>query len=159
MNQSLPVSREGENFTFANLGAFSQLDRFVFGTPKHSYKLAGKVFLKQLLNLSGAEISLNCLPPQKSIPFYHKHQLNEEIYIFISGEGEFQIDDRLFPLKEGTIVRVDPEGVRCFRNTSETEDLTFVAIQVRKNSYQGSTIEDGIPVEKRVSWVGKKRIE
>ena len=112
-----------------------------------------------MLNLTGAEISLNRLPPKKSVPFYHKHQLNEEIYIFIDGEGEFQIDDRVFPIQEGTIVRVDPEGIRCFRNTSETQALTFIAIQVRKNSYQGKTIEDGIPVEKRVSWVGKERIK
>ncbi|MEM9540483.1 MAG: cupin domain-containing protein [Cyanobacteria bacterium P01_E01_bin.42] len=159
MSQSLVASQELENCSFTNVGAFSELDRFVFSTSKQSFQLEGKVFLKEILKLTGAEISLNRFPPKRSIPFYHKHQLNEEIYIFLSGEGEFQIDDRIFPIQEGTILRVDPEGVRCFRNTSETEELTFITIQVRKDSYQGSTIEDGIPVEKRVSWVGKERIE
>jgi mannose-6-phosphate isomerase-like protein (cupin superfamily) len=113
------------------------------------------VFLKQLLNLSGAEISLNTLPPSTSIPFYHKHHQNEEVYIFVSGQGEFQVDNYVFPVAEGTVVRVDPDGERCLRNVSQEEALCWVVIQARAGSQSNFTIEDGFAVQKRVSWVGK----
>lgn len=59
---------------------------------------------------------------------------------------------------EGTVVRVDPEGERCLRNTSDTEDLCWVVVQSRTGSYPDHTIQDGFGVEKRVSWVAKQHI-
>ncbi len=113
MAQPLLTSKTGPHFAVADLGLFSQLDQFTFEALGNPVKLEGKVFLKQILNLTSAEISLNHLPPGKSVPFSHKHRLNEEIYIFVRGQGEFQVDDCVFPLSEGTVVRVAPEGERC----------------------------------------------
>jgi mannose-6-phosphate isomerase-like protein (cupin superfamily) len=158
MMQPIPIAKTGQNFAVVDLGKFSDLHQYIFEAEEHSIKLEGKVFLKQLLNLTSAEISLNTLQPLKSIPFYHKHRLNEEIYIFIHGRGEFQVDDRVFPVCEGTVVRVDSEGERCLRNTSDGEQLNWIVIQSRAGSYRDRTIEDGYGVQKRVSWVGKQRI-
>lgn len=158
MAQAAPTVRTGQNFAVADLGLFTELRQFTFETPEAPIKLEGKIFLKQLLALSSAEISLNNLPPKKILPFYHKHRLNEEIYIFVRGKGEFQVDGYVFPVSEGTVVRVDPEGERCMRNTSETEDLCWIVIQSRVGSYPGQTIQDGVGVQKRVSWVGKQQI-
>ncbi|MDJ0736028.1 MAG: cupin domain-containing protein [Nostocaceae cyanobacterium] len=158
MTQTSITSKAGTNFAVAELGLFSQLDQFTFEAPGKSLKAKGKVFLKEILSLTGAEISLNNLPANTSIPFYHKHQLNEEIYIFVRGTGEFQVDDCVFPVKEGTVVRVDPEGERCLRNTSDMEELCWVVIQSQAGSQTADTIEDGFAVEKRVSWVGKQQI-
>lgn len=155
MTQLTPKS--GENFAVVDLGAFFGLDRFAFLAPEAKIEAEGKVFLKDVLNLTGAEISVNKLAPGKSIPFYHKHRQNEEIYIFIKGTGEFQVDDTVFPVSEGSVVRVDCNGERCWRNNSD-EDLFCIVIQARSRSYEGGTISDGIGVEKRVSWVGKERI-
>ncbi|HEY9846757.1 MAG TPA: cupin domain-containing protein, partial [Candidatus Caenarcaniphilales bacterium] len=129
MAQPLLTSKTGQNFAVADLGPFSQLHQFTFEAPGTSIKLKGKVFLKQLLSLTSAEISFNNLLPGESVPFYHKHRLNEEIYIFIRGKGEFQVDERVFPVSEGTVVRVDPEGERCMRNISEAEELCFIVVQ------------------------------
>ena len=90
------------------------------------------------------------------MPFYHTHRLNEEIYIFLKGVGEFQIDGRVLPISEGTVVRVSQEGERCWRNTSETEDLYYVVVQARAGTYEGNAVADGVGVQKRVSWVGKE---
>ena len=84
--------------------------------------------------------------------------MNEEIYIFVQGLGEFQVDDRVFSVGEGTVVRVDPEGERCIRNTSDTEDLCWVVVQSRKDSYPDQTIQDGFGVQKQVSWIGKQQV-
>ncbi|MBD2465840.1 cupin domain-containing protein [Oscillatoria sp. FACHB-1407] len=158
MTQGTPTVRAGQNFAVADFGLFSDLRRFIFEAPEAPLALEGKVFLKQILNLSSAEISFNNLPPKTSLPFYHKHRLNEEIYIFIQGDGEFQVDDCVFPVKEGTVVRVDPNGERCMRNISDHEDLCWVVIQSRAGSYPDHTIQDGFGVQKRVSWVNKQRV-
>lgn len=159
MAQTQPTARSGKNFAVADLGQFAKLRQFTFEAPAAPIKLEGKVFLKQLLNLSSAEISFNNLPPNTSVPFYHKHHLNEEIYIFIQGKGEFQVDDCVFTVGEGTVVRVDPQGERCLRNTSEDEeDLCWIVIQSRAGSYPDHTIQDGFGVQRRVSWVGKQSL-
>ncbi|MBV9388963.1 MAG: cupin domain-containing protein [Chroococcidiopsidaceae cyanobacterium CP_BM_ER_R8_30] len=158
MVQPLLTSKTGSHFAVADLGLFSHLHQFTFEALENPIKLEGKVFLKQLLNLTSAEISLNNLPPGKSVPFYHKHRLNEEIYIFVRGRGEFQVDDCVFPISEGTVVRVDPEGERCMRNISDVEDLCFIVIQSRTGSYVDHTIQDGFGVQKRVSWDDKERL-
>lgn len=158
MAQSVLTAKTGQNFAVTDLGLFSELYQFTFEAPAAAIKLEGKVFLKQLLNLTSAEISFNNLPPGKSVPFYHKHRLNEEIYIFIRGKGEFQVDGFVFGVSEGSVVRVDPEGERCMRNISDAEELCFIVVQSRVDSYVDHTIEDGFGVEKRVSWVGKERL-
>lgn len=158
MAQVAPTARTGQNFAVTDLGLFSELRKFAFETSEAPMKLEGKIFLKQILDLSSAEISFNNLPPNTSVPFYHKHRLNEEIYIFVQGMGEFQVDDCIFSVGEGTVVRVDPEGERCMRNTSDAEDLCWVVMQSRKGSYSDHTIQDGFGVQRRVSWVGKQQI-
>ncbi|PMB52249.1 cupin [Fischerella thermalis CCMEE 5201] len=158
MTQSIPIAKSGKNFAVVDLGSFSNLHKFVFEAQDNLIKFEGKIFLKQLLNLTSAEISFNTLQPLKSMPFYHKHRLNEEIYIFIRGQGEFQVDDCVFSVCEGTVVRVDCEGERCFRNISDAEELCWIVIQSRTDSYPDHTIQDGYGVQKRVSWVGKERI-
>jgi len=158
MTQIEPTAKTGQNFAVADLGLFSELRQFTFEAPEAPLKLEGKVFLKQILNLSSAEVSFNNLSPNTSVPFYHKHRLNEEIYIFIQGKGEFQVDDCVFPVGQGTAVRVDPEGERCMRNTSDAEDLCWIVIQSRAGSYPDHTIQDGFGVQKQVGWVGKQQI-
>lgn len=147
--------KSGEHFAAVNLGTFEQLDQFVFESAQ--IRVEGKLFLKALLGLTSAEISVNKLSPGTSVPFYHKHRSNEEIYIFIKGNGEFQIDDVVFGVQEGSIVRVDPDGERCYRNNS-AEDLYCIVIQAQAGTFAEQTIQDGIGVQKRVSWSGKTQI-
>lgn len=114
--------------------------------------MPGKLFLQQRLKLTGAEISFNHLAPGDAMPFYHKHKHSEEIYLFIKGVGEFQVDGQSFAVAQGSAVRVNPQGLRCWRNTG-TEPLYYIVIQVKANSYQhGSTIEDGEAVDQEVRW-------
>lgn len=148
--------KSGPNFTAVDLGPLAQFDHYKYKHPALPRETDGKVFLNQLLGLTSSEISLNKLPPRTSMPFYHKHRLNEEIYIFLKGAGEFQFDNKVLPISEGTVVRVSQEGERCWRNTSETEDLYYVVVQARPGTYEGNTVADGVGVQKRVSWVNKE---
>ena len=56
-------------------------------------------------------------------PFLHSHKTHEELYVIISGQGEYEVDGEKMPVTEGTIIRVAPAGVRALRNTSDKEML------------------------------------
>ena len=149
-------TKNGPNFTAIDLGPLTQLDQYKFKHPALPRETDGKVFLNQLLGLTSSEISINKLPPRTSMPFYHKHRLNEEVYIFLKGEGEFQIDGKVLPIREGRVIWVAQEGERCWRNTSVTEDLYYIVLQARAGTYEGHAVADGVGVQKRVSWIAKE---
>lgn len=139
---------EGKNFTAAQVGKWEDLLQYKLA---HPMKGRGKVFLKDDLKCTGMEVSLNVFPPGISMPFHHKHKENEELYIFIKGAGQFQIDEETLEVKEGTVIRVAQEGVRIWRNTSE-ENLYFICIQAKEGTLEGSTIDDGVVINKPIMW-------
>ncbi len=141
---------EKQNFTVIHIKNFNELDRYIFEHPKVP-TMIGKMFLKNELKLSGMEVSINKLSPGMKMPFYHKHKENEELYIFIKGKGQFQVDGEIINIQEGTVIRVSPEGVRVWRNNS-SEDLYFIVIQAKVGSFSGENISDGIGVEGDVAW-------
>ena len=114
----------GANFTAINAGKFSDL------LANHK----GKLFLKDLINSTSSEISLSVLPPNEGVPILHTHRANEEIYIVLNGEGQYLVDGEVFPIEEGSVVRVSPSGKRCIRNTSSTNQLTFICFQAKSGS-------------------------
>ena len=47
----------------------------------------------------------------------HSHKGQEEVYFFVDGEGEMQIDDERFPVKAGDVICIeDGEFHRVFNN-------------------------------------------
>lgn len=152
MNQSDIEVTQHEPYAVGQLGCLSQLHNHRFAHPALSFEVEGKVFLRDVLQLTSAEISVNKMAPGAGMPFYHKHQRNEEIYLFIQGKGQIQLDGKVFDVREGTVVRVSPESERCWRNTSN-EPLIYIVVQAKAESYQqGSTIEDGVGIDKKVQW-------
>ena len=88
----------------------------------------GKIFLGQELGTTGAEVSLQCLAAGEDAPFLHSHKTHEEIYVIISGKGEYEVDGEKMVVSEGSIIRVAPAGVRALRNTSDNE-MVMMCIQ------------------------------
>jgi mannose-6-phosphate isomerase-like protein (cupin superfamily) len=140
------------NFSVTETGGPASWDENVFTHPALKKDAHGKLFLKDVLDLSSCEMSVNSMPPGHSMPFSHKHRQNEEVYLFIQGVGEFQIDGQVFPVKSGSVVRISPEAERCYRNISDKDHLAFVVIQAPEGGLRNSTVSDGIPVSKRVQW-------
>jgi mannose-6-phosphate isomerase-like protein (cupin superfamily) len=142
-------------YSVADMGPWEKLPDHAFQHPKFERPARGKVFLRPLLELTGMEVSLNCVPPGRGIPFLHRHREHEELYLFVRGTGQFQVDGQVFPVREGTAVRVAPSATRAFRNDSK-ENLYFLVVQAPANSFQGDSISDGVPVEGAVSWPDPK---
>ena len=152
MTQTRTETHMSQNYRAAHLGPFEKLDEYKFSHEGLPFEVEGKVFLNELLNLSSAEISLNRFPPSTSMPFYHRHQANEEIYIFIRGSGEFRVDGVTIPVTEGSVIAVAPNGSRCWRSLS-AEPLCFIVIQAMAGQYKsGVSINDGIAVNGSVVW-------
>jgi mannose-6-phosphate isomerase-like protein (cupin superfamily) len=142
---------QGANFSLVHLGATEDLRQYRFQHPKLPVAVPGKVFLQELIGLTGMEISFGLMPAGKSMPFHHKHRRNEEVYLFLRGRGQFQIDGEIHEVREGTVIRVAPAGVRAWRNHS-SEDLFYVVIQARAGTIEGGTTTDGEGVPGPVTW-------
>lgn len=91
----------------------------------------GKQFLKDTVGTTGCEISFGTIEPGQAAPFFHSHKQNEEIYIILSGAGDFQVNDTAFPIAEGSIVRVATACNRSIRCTS-TEKCSTSAFRQKK---------------------------
>ena len=108
----------------------------------------GKVFLKEATGATSCEISFGTLPSGVSVPFFHSHKENEENYIILSGSGKFQIDDEVFDIAEGSVIRV---ATNCDRNLkcTSTEPMTYICIQAKENSLGNYTASDAEITERK----------
>lgn len=128
---------EGVNFSAIHVGNLAEFQ--------------GKLFLRESIQSTGAEISVTSLAPQTQIPILHFHKKNEEIYIVLTGKGDFLVDDTSFPISSGSIVRVAPAGKRSMRNTSD-EPMVYLCIQAKAGSLEETTHNDGVMVREEQKW-------
>ena len=70
--------------------------------------------------------SITVLNPQYSTTG-HSHLGQEEVYIFRSGDGEMEINERRFKVKEGDIIFIQDGDFHRVHNTSQ-EPLEFICI-------------------------------
>jgi len=143
-------AKTGEHYSAYDGGALQQWANHAVELPGLG-EVRGKHFLKDLLGLTGCEISINSLPAGAGMPFHHQHKENEEVYIFIQGQGQMQIDGEVVAVRDGSIVRIAPKGLRTWRNIAE-EPLVYVVIQMRANSLRQFGLGDGVIPEKAVVW-------
>jgi len=133
---------ENANFTAINLGNLDDVMSYSLIHPVNKSLLEGKVFLKEATNATGTEISFNSLAPHAAQPYFHIHRKNEETYIIIKGFGFFQVDEDCFEIKEGSVIRVAPQGNRGISNASD-EIMIYMVVQSKENSLEEHTTDDG----------------
>lgn len=143
---------QGKNFSVAEIGAIGTWMSYT-ATIKAlpGSEVPGKLFLNPILGLTGMEVSVNCLPAGAGVPFYHKHHSHEELYLFLKGRGQFQVDEKIIEIGEGTALRISPDGERTWRNNS-MEDLFYIVIQATEFSIAADGTEDGYSVQRKVVW-------
>ena len=144
------TTHSGPHFTALDIGPQAELSNYTFLTPE-GFEVPGKVFLREAIGASGVEISWNSFPEGGGMPFLHAHREHEGVYLFTGGEGEFQVDGAIFPVREGSVVRVAPQGARAYRNTGKAA-LNFLVLQVKPGTVTGGPIEDGIPLKEELRW-------
>lgn len=138
------MATNGKNYAVVEMGNFADL------ANKETNGMKGRFMLGEALALTGCEVSVNSTPAGKFTPFVHSHKMNEEVYIIVRGKGMLYVDGQEFPIREGSMVRVAPEGARAIK---ADEDMLHICIQAAKGSLKQATAEDGVMREEKASWM------
>lgn len=117
----------GEKFAHASVGSLRDFE--------------GKQFVKDAIGATSCEISFGTLPAGGAVPFFHSHKENEEIYIILSGSGKFQVNEVVFDIAEGSLIRVSTNCDRNIKCTSE-EPMCYICIQAKEESLGNYTMSD-----------------
>jgi mannose-6-phosphate isomerase-like protein (cupin superfamily) len=141
----------GTNFTCVHAGSKEGWAQFHLEPPDVPAPAKGKLFLRGLLGSAGLEMSLNVVPPGKGMPFLHRHQQNDEVYVVVGGRGQFLVDGEHIDVAEGSVLRISPAAARAWRNNSDAP-LYFLCIQYGAASViRGGTL-DRQRVEGKPTW-------
>ena len=124
---NIKTMNKGEKYAHATIGCIKSFE--------------GKQFVKEATEATSCEVSFGSLPTGASVPFFHSHKTNEENYIILSGAGKFQVNDEVFEIGEGSIIRISP---RCDRNLKCTsaEPMIYICIQAKDESLEDYTMTD-----------------
>ena len=141
---------KAENVTAVDFGKLSDLNQYVLELGPE-VKIPGKVFGGALVGATGGEFSFQSFAPGTETGFLHTHKNHEELYFFLSGKGEFQVDGKVFPITEGSVVRVAPAGKRSIRNNG-TEPLVMLCVQYRGATFTKEDATDGVILNEKVEW-------
>ena len=138
------------NFSAINVGKLNELSDYVLELGP-GVKIPGKVFGGAALGATGAEFSFQMFQPGTETGFLHTHKTHEELYFFLSGSGEFQVDGQVIPVGEGSVVRVAPAGKRSVRNNG-TVPLVMLCVQYRGATFTAEDVADGNLLSEPVKW-------
>ncbi len=133
-----------KNYSLVDVGNLTEL------AGKEIDGMKGRFMLGKALGLTGCEVSMNSCPPGAFAPFVHSHKMNEEVYIIVKGKGVFYVDGEEFPVREGSMIRVAPAGMRAIK---ADDALVYICIQANKGSLVQATMEDGIVSKEKASWM------
>lgn len=150
--KEIKTIKEGKNYCAVTVGRMSELNEHVLHFAP-SVDIHGKVFVGQSLKASGAEMSFQSIPVGIDSGFLHTHKTHEELYIIVKGEGEYQVDGDIFPVSEGSIVRVAPDGKRALRNIGK-EPMVMICIQYKADSFAAddTPVSDGVILRDTLNW-------
>jgi mannose-6-phosphate isomerase-like protein (cupin superfamily) len=130
------------DFTVFQAGPADTWKDYTFAKPEFNLTRPGCQFLRGPLGLKGAEVSVNSFQPGQGMPFSHRHKVNEELYVFLSGTGEMLLEGQVIPLTAGTCVRCGPRVARDWRNTG-TDELVFLVVQYPQDAEVKTGFDDG----------------
>lgn len=141
---------EGAGYSAVTVGKLANLNDFTL-VFSPEVQIPGKVFVGAVAGATGAELSFQIFEPGAGVPFLHTHKTHEELYVFVKGSGEFQVDGTVFPIAEGSIVRVAPTAKRTLRNTGN-EPMIMLCMQYKENSFGADDAYDGDILGEPIVW-------
>ena len=150
--KQIETIKTGKNYAAVNVGKMNEIIEHVLPMGP-DVTIKGKVFVGQAVGATGSELSFQTLVPGQDSGFLHTHKTHEELYIILRGEGTYQVDSEKFPVSEGSVVRVSPDGRRALKNTGR-ENLTMLCIQYRANNFTeaDSPMTDGNILGDPLNW-------
>jgi len=99
----------------------------------NTYDIDGKIvkederyIVKDNTSLNNLVVSSTLLHPGKSTSG-HKHEGQEEVYMFMKGSGRIELDEKEFDVSEGDLILIEDGVFHRVHNTGKI-DLYFVCI-------------------------------
>ncbi len=83
--------------------------------------------VRQALDVTEFGVNGIVLPPGYTSR-RHYHDRQQELYMVLRGEIEFDLDGARHTLGPGGLARVDAPTVRSLRNTSETDEAIYLCV-------------------------------
>ena len=80
-------------------------------------------FARKDLEFEGSGLSYQRFDPGFRMPFGHRHERQEEVYVVVNGSGRMKLDDEIVELRQWDAVRVDHETMRAFEAGAEGAEL------------------------------------
>ena len=78
------------------------------------------------LELEQSGLSYQRLGPGFRVPFGHRHNVQEEVYIVVSGSMRAKLDDEVIDLKQWDALRVPKETMRSFEGGPDGAEVIAV---------------------------------
>jgi mannose-6-phosphate isomerase-like protein (cupin superfamily) len=82
--------------------------------------------------------------PGTSAPYGHRHEVQEEVYVVVSGSGQMKVGDEVFDLAPWDVVHVAPQAVRAIHAGPDGIEL-IVAGGARPPEGDGELVDDFWP--------------
>jgi mannose-6-phosphate isomerase-like protein (cupin superfamily) len=116
-------------FSIHQFGPLSTWGDFTGGLSPQT-TAPGRRFVEKDLPVDFFGISINSRLPGEGADYWHAHSVLEELYLFLEGEGEMGLDDKVIPVRAGTAVRVGQGVMRTWRATpSSPVPLKWICIR------------------------------
>jgi uncharacterized cupin superfamily protein len=96
--------------------------------------------IRRALGVEAFGVNAIVLPPGYESRV-HRHERQEELYVVLRGEVEMRLGDERRTLGPGGLARVDADTMRSLRNTSDSEEATYLCVG-GEGGYVG---RDGVP--------------
>ena len=78
------------------------------------------------LELENSGLSYLRVDPNYRVPFGHKHNVQEEVYVILSGSARLKLDDEVIELKPMDAVRVHKDTMRNFEGGPEGAEVLAI---------------------------------
>src|SRR5215203_4239705 len=92
-------------------------------------------FVRRVLGVEAFGVNWYELPPNVEGRAHDERESGqEEVNVVVRGSGVYRIDGEEVPVREGTVLRFDPETKRC--PVAGPDGLTMIAIGTRRGSYE-----------------------
>jgi mannose-6-phosphate isomerase-like protein (cupin superfamily) len=90
----------------------------------------GRRVLDHELPMQYIGATVNVLEPGEEAGYWHTHSEIEELYVFLSGQGQLALDDDIVNVGPGTTVRVGQDVWRTWRSLPDSvEPLRWLCIR------------------------------
>jgi mannose-6-phosphate isomerase-like protein (cupin superfamily) len=98
-------------------------------------------FLREDLGLENSGVSYLRLAPDFRIPFGHKHKMQEEVYVLVSGSARMKIGDDVVELEPWTAIRLPKNTMRGIE--AGPEGAEFILVGAPKTGPGDALMEQG----------------